>query len=324
MKLMSFLAASLLAATLTACSGGGEAGKIRVALDWIPNTNHTGLIAAIDNGYYEEAGLDVTLLEPASDSSTLSVVASGGAEFGISAQDSMLAALTSDTPFPIKAVATLIQHNTSGILSLKESGITSPKSMAGHTYATWDLPVEQATIRTVIERDGGDYDKIVMIPNTVTDVLSALQTDIDAVWIFYAWDGVAANVKGLETNYFYFKDLDPSLDFYTPVFVSSDSFLAENPDTAKKFLDATRRGYEYAIENPEESAAMLCAYAPETDPDIALESQLYLAREYKSDVQKWGEIDGERWDAFFDWCYENDIIAEKLPRGHGFTNDFLG
>jgi ABC-type nitrate/sulfonate/bicarbonate transport system substrate-binding protein len=278
---------------------------------------------AIKNGYYADEGLEATLLAPGSDTSALSIVASGGAEFGISSQDGMLPALTSETPFPIKAVAALIQHNTSGIISLKESGVTSPRLMAGRRYATWDAPVEKAVIKTVVERDGGAYEDIIMIPNTVTDTLSALQTDIDAVWIFYAWDGVAAKVKGIDANYFYFKDLDPTLDYYTPVFVSSDDFLENNAEIAKKFLKATRLGYEYAIENPEESAAALCEYAPEIDPEIALQSQIYLAEQYKAEVAKWGEIDVKRWDAFYDWCYENDIISEKTPSGFGFTNDFL-
>ncbi|MFA9424583.1 MAG: ABC transporter substrate-binding protein, partial [Sedimentibacter sp.] len=89
----------------------------------------------------------------------------------------------SDNQLPVTVVATLIQHNTSGIISLKEKGIDSPAKMAGHSYATWDMPIEQAIIRKIVEDDGGNFDDIKLIPSTVTDVITALQTDVDSVWV---------------------------------------------------------------------------------------------------------------------------------------------
>ena len=137
------------------------------------------------------------------------------------------------------------------------------------------------------------------------------------------WDGIATEVKGLDTNYFAFKDINPALDFYTPILIANDSFLKEHPDQAKAFLKAARLGYEYSIEHPEEAAAILCEYAPETDKEIAVASQKYLASQYKAEVERWGEFDQKRWDAFYDWLYENKVIAKEIPDGKGFTNDYL-
>ena len=172
-------------------------------------------------------------------------------------------------------------------------------------------------------KDGGDFSKVKMIYNSATDVVTALQTNIDTVWIYYAWDGIATEVKGLETNYFAFKDINPALDFYTPLLIANDSFLKEHPDQAKAFLKAARLGYEYSIEHPEEAAAILCEYAPETDKEIAVASQKYLASQYKAEVERWGEFDQKRWDTFYDWLYENKVIAKEIPDGKGFTNDYL-
>ena len=72
-------------------------------------------------------------------------------------------------------MAALIQHNTSGIISLADDGIQSPKDLEGKTYATWENPVEQAIIKSLVEADGGDYSKINLISSTVSDVISCAQ-----------------------------------------------------------------------------------------------------------------------------------------------------
>ena len=93
----------------------------------------------------------------------------------------MASALTAESPLPITAVAALIQHNTSGIISLKKNNITSPKGMAGHTYASWNTPIEKAILKDVIEKDGGNFEQVEMIYNSAQDVVTALQTNIDEI-----------------------------------------------------------------------------------------------------------------------------------------------
>lgn len=302
--------------------GAQETAKITVVLDWTPNTNHTGLYVARKNGYFADNGLEVTIEQPPEDGAE-ALVATGKAQFGVSFQENVASALTADSPLPITAVAALIQHNTSGIISLKKNNITSPRDMAGHSYASWNTPIEKAILQDVIEKDGGDFSKVKMIYNSATDVVTALQTNIDTVWIYYAWDGIATEVKGLETNYFAFKDINPALDFYTPVLIANDTFLTEHPEQAKAFLKAVRMGYEYSIEHPDQAAAILCEAVPETDAEIAAASQKYLAGQYKAEVERWGEFDQKRWDAFYDWLYENKVIATEIPDGRGFTNEYL-
>ena len=90
--------------------------KITFCLDWTPNTNHTGIYVAQAQGYYEEAGLDVEIVQPPEDGSAL-MCAAGQAQFAIQAQDTMAASLALDDPLGITAVAAVIQHNTSGIIS---------------------------------------------------------------------------------------------------------------------------------------------------------------------------------------------------------------
>ena len=141
-------------------------------LGWTPNTNHTGLYVAQELGYFEEAGLEVEIVQPPEDGAEV-LVASGKAQFGVSFQDSMAPALTGDNALPITAVASVIQHNTSGIISRAGEGMDKPKGMEGHNYATWNGSIELATLKAVVEADGGNFDKIELIPSTVTGSMSA-------------------------------------------------------------------------------------------------------------------------------------------------------
>ena len=297
--------------------------KITFVLDWTPNTNHTGLYAAQSLGYFEEQGLEVEIVQPPEDGAD-ALVASGKAQFGVSFQDTMAPGVAGENALPTTAVAALIQHNTSGIVSRKGEGMDTPKGMEGKKYATWDSPVEKAMIQNVVEEDGGDYSKVEMIPSTVTDEVSALQSEsVDAIWIFYGWAGVKMELEGLETDYFAFKDINPVFDYYTPVVIANNDFLANEPETAEKFLTALRDGYEYAIENPEEAADILCEAAPELDRELAVASQKYLSEQYKAEVEQWGYIDPERWNSFYQWLNDNELVKTMIPENTGFSNDYL-
>ena len=300
-----------------------EPEAITFVLDWTPNTNHTGLYVALEKGYFEDQGLTVEIVQPPEDGAD-ALVASGKAQFGVSFQDTMAPGVAGDNALPTTAVAALIQHNTSGIVSRKGEGMDRPRGLEGHKYATWDTPIELAMIKNVVEADGGDYDKIELIPSTVTDEVSALQSNsVDAIWIFYGWAGVKMELEDLETDYFSFSDINPVFDYYTPVIIGNNDFLQENPETATKFLTALRDGYEFSIANPQEAAEILCSAAPELDPELAAASQDYLANQYKADVERWGYIDSERWNAFYQWLNENDLAETELPMNAGFSNAYL-
>lgn len=311
------------AGSITVSAADNETEKITFVLDWTPNTNHTGLYVAENLGYFEDQGLEVEIVQPPEGGAD-ALVASGRAQFGVSFQDSMAPGVAGDNALPTTAVAALIQHNTSGIISRKGEGMDTPKGLEGKKYATWDGPIEVAMIQNVVEQDGGDFSKVEMIPSTVTDEVSALESgSVDAIWIFYAWAGVKFELTGAETDYFAFKDINPVFDYYTPVVIANNEFLEEEPETAKKFLTALRDGYEYAIENPQEAAEILCEAAPELDPELVLASQEYLKDQYKAEVSQWGYIDPERWNAFYEWLNENGLTEAEIPENAGFSNDYL-
>lgn len=328
-KIVAVLTAGCMALSLAACGSGetsqgeNEKEKITFVLDWTPNTNHTGLYVAQEKGYFEDEGLEVEIVQPPEDGAD-ALVASGKAQFGISFQDTMAPGVVGEDALPTTAVAAVVQHNTSGIISRKGEGMDTPKGLEGKKYATWDAPIEKAMMENVVEADGGNFSKVELIPSTVTDEVSALESkSVDAIWIFYAWAGVATEVAGLETDYFAFKDINPAFDYYTPVIIGNNEFLEKEPETAKKFLSAVKKGYEDAIEDPDGAAEILCEAAPELDQEFVKASQEYLKDQYIADADRWGYIDPDRWNLFYNWLNENGLTENEIPENTGFSNEYL-
>ena len=319
-------ASVLLVFAPAAADEGKELTDITLCLDWTPNTNHSGIYAAEALGYYDEAGLNVQIVQPPENGAVL-MCAAGQAEFAIDAQDTMAASFDLDEPLEVTAVATILQHNSSGILSRAEDGIDSAKGLEGKVYSTWESPIELAMLRYCMEKEGADFDSVKLIPNNITDEPAALAAhQTDAVWVFYGWSGINAEVEGVDCGYWSFRDLAPELDYYTPVILANNSFLEESPDTAKAFLEATAKGYIYAAGHPEEAAEMLIAGdttgSLEDSRDLVYTSQKWISGQYLDEGDHFGKMDPERWNAFYKWLYSNQLTQHDLT-GIGFSNDYL-
>ena len=321
-KISKILILCLILVLVVSCGKSKNNQKIKIVLDWVPNTNHTGLYVAKDLGYFKEAGLDVEIVQPP-EGSTTALIGAGGAEFGISFQDTLAKSFAKENPVPVTAVAAILQHNTSGIISLKEKGIDSPKKLEGKKYATWEDNIEQAILKKLVTDDKGDFSKVKLIPYTITDVVTGLKTDVDAVWVYYAWDGIATERAGLQTNFLKIRDYGEELDYYSPVIIANNDFLKKNPEIAKKVLKAIKKGYEYAMKNPEESAKILVKNSPELDINLVTASQKWISKEYQSDAKEWGIIDGNRWNRFYEWLYKNKAVEREIPKDFGYSNEYL-
>ena len=144
--------------------------------------------------------------------------------------------------------------------------------------------------------------------------------------IFQGWGGINADVEGVDCDYFAFSDINPVFDYYTPVIIANNDYLAENPDQAKAFMEATAKGYEFAAENPDESAQILIdgdnTGSLKDAEDLVKKSQEFLSTKYIDDAESWGVIDADRWNAFYKWLYENQLCDKDLT-GVGFSNDYL-
>lgn len=316
------IAASLL---FSGCSNGDDSVTLdptTVILDWTPNTNHTGLYVALDMGYYEEEGLDVKIIQPMEGSAT-TLVAAGQGDFGVSYQEDVTYALTGDDPLPVTAIATIIQNNTSGFASRATENITSVKDFENKVYGGWGSPSEEAILEAIMTSAGADYSTLTNVNIGADDFFAATEKEIDIVWIFEGWTGVEAQLRGVELNYVSLKDLDSDLNYYTPILVTNDDLTENDPEKVRSFLSATEKGYLYAIENPEEAAAILLKYAPELDEDLVVASQEYLADEYMRGTDRWGWMEEDVWVNYAKFLTDNGLLEKELNVEDAYTNEFL-
>lgn len=297
------------------------AEDVTMILDYVPNTNHTGLYVALHNGYFAEEGLNVNIIEP-TEGATATLVAVGRGDFGISYQEEVTMAIASEDPLPIRAVAAVIQHNTSGFAAAASKGIASPKDFENKVYSSWGGPGEAATINAVMDSVGADFDTLDIVISDGSG-FAALEKNIDVMWFYEAWDNVKCRLAGFDITYMELRQFDERLDYYTPVIITSEAMIANKPETVRKFLAAASRGYEYAAQNPEESAKILQTYAPDYDLEMLTISQQYLSPKYAEDAPRWGEMKDEVWNGYTDLLVEYGVLEAAIPAEQCYTNEFL-
>jgi ABC-type nitrate/sulfonate/bicarbonate transport system substrate-binding protein len=305
---------------LGGCARPSALEQATLSLDWVPNTNHTGLYVALDKGWYEEEGIALEIQIPSDPSAALKQVGAGNTEFGVSFQEEVTIARSMG--IPVVSIAAVIQHNTSAFAALASAGIDSPKGFEGHTYASYSLPIEPAIMSSLMACDGGDSSKVEFIDVGFDAFPALLGGQVDLAWLFMGWDGVQAELKGAELSVFpLYGSCVP--DYYTPVLIAGESTLADEDDLTRRFLRATVRGYEFAIENPDEAAAILLKHSPESDPELIRASQAYLSPRYQDDAGAWGLQERSRWATLSDWMAVNGIIPEPIDVDAAFTTEYM-
>ncbi|MFE4893574.1 ABC transporter substrate-binding protein [Peribacillus butanolivorans] len=319
---------------LAGCGAGGttekeEAGKnednkelkkVSVVLDWTPNTNHTGLYVAKEKGYFKEQGLDVEIIMPG-EAGADKLVASGKSEFGVSYQEGITQARVQGVP--IVSLAAVIQHNTSGFASPVAKNIKTPKDFEGKTYGGWGSPVEKAIIDSLMTKDNADVNKVEIVNTGDSDFFTSVKRDIDFAWIYYGWTGIEAELRNEKLNMVYLTDYSDKLDYYTPVLTTNEKMIKEDPDTVKAFVEATSKGYQFAIKNPDDAADILIKAAPDLDKKLVKKSQKWLASKYQDDAPRWGEQKLEIWKNYSEWMTENNLLEGDFDPEKAFTNEFL-
>jgi ABC-type nitrate/sulfonate/bicarbonate transport system substrate-binding protein len=150
----------LLSLSLVSCQNKKKTREgldiVTLTLDWTPNTNHAGFYVAQALGYFQEEGIELSIMQP-TEGLTDNIVANGSSEFGISYQENVIRARSEN--IPIVSIAAIIQHNTSGFASLPDSGIKSPKDFEGKRYGSWDSPSEMDILKTIMKAHNADHER---------------------------------------------------------------------------------------------------------------------------------------------------------------------
>jgi ABC-type nitrate/sulfonate/bicarbonate transport system substrate-binding protein len=253
-------------ATLVATPVFAQQVPVSIALDWTPNTNHIGLFVAQAEGYYAEAGLDVTIL-PYSDTAAGTLVANQVADFGIMGSVSLYTQRTAGADL-VGTFAVTQTETGRVVFNADRTDIQRPSDLDGLTYGGFGSAWETALINTIIRNDGGQGDF-----ETVTLGTSAYQAlangAVDFTLEVYTWEGVKAELDGVSQRAFRYADFGVP-DEHTTLIGSSQAYLDANADTAATFIAATRRGYAYAVDHPEAAADIIIAANADVLTDRAL------------------------------------------------------
>ncbi len=315
MKKKLFIGCFLLIIVLTGCQQDNELEKVTLVLDYTPNTNHSGIYLAKEQGFYEEVGLDLEIIQP-SEGSAESLISANKAEFGISYGENV--AQFNSVEEEITSIMGLVAHNTSGFLSRAEKGITRPKDLENKTYCGWGSEIEKAIIESVVKADGGNPD-LVNISSSIID-LKLENGPCDVAWAYEGWDKIDMELSGIDINYIPLTDY--GLDWYTPVIISSNSYISENDDIVNKFVQATIKGYELAITDPKLASDALLDNAPELSPDLVVKSQEFLSTKYQDELA-FGMQSDEIWEQFMSWLKANEIISDDVETTNMYTNKYI-
>jgi len=294
--------------------------KVKVILDFVPNTNHAGLYVARDKGLYAKQGLDVEIVQP-SQSGTAQLVAAGQGDFGVSYQEEVTTARSEG--IPLVALAAVIQHNSSGFASPVGKNIKTPRDFEGKTYGGWGSPMETAVLKALMNQYHGDFSKINIINVGEADFFTSVQKDVDFAWIFQGWTGIEAGLKGIKLNYIDLSQENKVFDYYTPVIICSEKQIASNPELVRKFMTATSQGYQYAAAHPEETSELFIKAVPGSNPKLIQASMQYLAPRYQDDAARWGEMKLEVWQRYADFMHNNNLMKNSIDPAKAFTNDYL-
>jgi ABC-type nitrate/sulfonate/bicarbonate transport system substrate-binding protein len=326
MKRLSLIVALLMFIVLMTTACGSPTAKelipVKLMLDWVPNTNHTGIFVAQAKGYFKEAGLAVDIIQPG-EVYPEAAVASGAADFGISFQESVTLARAEQVP--IVSIAAVLQHNTSGFASAADLNVTSPAGFEGLRYGSFSSPFETPTLKVLMESAGGDFSKLKIVNIADTDPLVLIaEKQIDMAWIFYGWEGIEAQQQGIKLNVVMMKDyFDTIPDYYTPVVITNENTITNKPEVVKAFLKALSRGYDFAIQNPDEAADILLNAVPELDTKLVKASQEWLSPYYQAEAPRWGEQKISVWQNYSDWMAKYGILSTPISASDAFTNKFL-
>jgi ABC-type nitrate/sulfonate/bicarbonate transport system substrate-binding protein len=299
--------------------------KIKVALDWTPNINHIGFFVAQEKQWFVDAGLDVKLLNPADDNYQVTPakkVEQGLADFALSPTESVISYRTKATPFPMIAVAAVMQEDLSAIVVLENSEIQSPKELDGTTYASYQARYEDHIVKSMIKNDGGSGEIEIAYPQKLGIWNTLVDGTYDSTWVFMNWEGVEAEKAGIKLRSFKMSDYNIPYS-YSPVIIANEKLFEEHLDVYIQCLSLVKAGYLFANSHPEEAAELLRPHLPEKDQssiDVLRAIEL-TAPHYGGD--QWGMMDEKVIEDFLQWLRDRDLETSPLSASDIITNKLL-
>ena len=297
---------------------------VNVQLSWFHGVEYAGFYTAVEKGYYAEENINVTLNPGGPDINPIDEVQNGKAQFGIASGDSIIIAKTNQQNFV--SVATIFRENPLSITSLAKDNIKKPEDLVGKTVGVYsldlsgfnDLPFLALLSRTGLDRDSMNY-ALIQDFQGANEIKAG---NMNAMSGMFATDQqVMAKDAGDELNFIYYKDY--GYDVYINTIFTTDEFKQSNPELIRRFINATMKGYEYAIENPNEVAGFAVKYDPNLDiayQQNVMKAQIPFINTGNAPI---GSMDADVWNTTQEILLEFGLISKPIDLNTIYTNEFI-
>ena len=299
---------------------GIEVRDISMRLQWIPQYQFAGYIVALVKGYYADAGLNVTINPGSPDFVPLPLVASGSDTFGSAGPDTIF--MAREKKIPVVALATFFQASPVGFMVQRKSGITAPHDFVGKTVGVFYGDNVETEYRALLAATGVDRKKINEVPAQF-NLEPFLRGRVD-VWPVYVTDQPhLAEQKGAEVRLILARDYGVKL--MGDVLFTREAFIRQNPKTTQAFLNATLRGWEYAVKNLAETVKLLAEYDKTLSPDqLAFEGRETIKLlQYGIGAEKLGWNDPQAWATEQQQLLELGLLKGPTALETVFENRFV-
>lgn len=300
--------------------------KLKLALDWTPNTNHIGFLIAKELGFYNQQGIDLEILNPKDDNYSLTPgkkLELDLADFAIAPFETVISLNNKVNQVQAIAIYAILQKDLSCIVALKSSHITSPKFLDGKTYASYKARYEDPIVNEMIKNDGGKGNAKIVYPDKLGIWNTLLDGQADATWIFDNWEGVEAMGKDIELHKFTLDKFNIPYG-YSPIILAKRGNLVKNTALYSSFIKATKRGFLFVKNNLEESKLILQRYLTDYDLEhINIEKSLSMTIPHFGDELSCGTMNQERIFKFLEWLVDKGLEDKRVLEQNLFTNELL-
>jgi putative hydroxymethylpyrimidine transport system substrate-binding protein len=322
------LIALVAALALAACGekeenlGTPEPESFDLALDFYVNPDHAGIFVALDNGYFERAGLDVSPRVPSDPSAPIKEVAAGRADLAVSYEPEVL--LAEEQGLDVQAVAAVVGSPLTSLISLPPAPITQAAELNGKTVATAGIPYQGDYLETILGT-AGLSPSAVKEENVGLNLLPALiGHKADAILGgFRNIEGVDLSLRGLNPTVIPVDQLGvPTYDEL--VLVAKRSTVEDDPENLRLFIAALAHGTRDAIEDPQLATDAILKAGQGLDPaQTRAEVDATLPLLDSPPGQPYGHMDADKWALFASWMKEHGLISDLPDTGEVLTNELL-
>lgn len=290
-------------------------------LNWYAGGANAGFAAALQEGYYSDAGLDVTIVQGNGSANTAQLVANGRAQLAYA--DAVAVSQLIAKGAPMKIVATIYQSNPNEVEALKETGIASVADLKGKKVGVPAGSSQVTMLPLFLEAndiDPSEVDLLNMPPSSMVPAL--LQGQVDAILGSVDDYGIQIKAQGAEIDRYMFADHGvPTVS--TSIFASND-YIEQNPDVLRKFIAASLKGWSFALDNQEKAVDDLKAVFPDVDTKLAAAQLAAIPPLFCSGDTKYiGKATDEHWDLTQKLLSEVGLLPEGTDPKIYYTNDFL-